>query len=101
MAQGYYIIHLEDDKEYKNVIAELRYFAYPGAFASSLMDSFLLSDYGLQPQLLHISKFGKMYTTNATVNDLFAEKGKYSEIALACKQIFLKRNPRVNIKDIQ
>ena len=101
MAQGYYIIHLEDNKERTNVIAELRYFAYPGAFASSVMDNFLLSEYDLQPQMLHINTFNKMHTTNATVHDILSEKGKYSEIILECKKIFLKRNPRLSIDNIQ
>lgn len=102
MAQGYYIIHLEDNKERTEVIAELRYFAYPGAFASTPMDSFLLSEYDLQPKLLHINSLNnQMHVTNATVYSILAEKGQYSKIVSECKEIFLKRNPNLSKESIQ
>ena len=102
MAQGYYIIHLEDSIGRTEVVAELRYFAYPGAFASSIHDSFLLSEYELQPTILHYN-YGSQpfYKSNATVVCILSEKGQYSKIVSQCKEIFLKRNPNLSADNIQ
>ena len=102
MAQGYFIVHLEDNIERTEVVAELRYFAYPGAFASTPMDSFLLRDYELQPTILHYNYGSKpFHTKNATVHDILSEKGQYSKIVSQCKEIFLKRNPNLSADNIQ
>lgn len=94
MAQSYFIVHLEDNTERTEVIAELRYFAYPGAFASRVMDSFSLKDYELQPTILHYNS-KPFYTNNATVYDILSEKGMYSKLIEQSKEIFLKRNPNL------
>lgn len=101
MAQGYFIIHLEDNIGRTEVVAELRYFAYPGAFASTPMDSFLLSEYDLQPQVSYRNFNNQVCVTNATVYSILAEKGQYSKIVSECKEIFLKRNPHLNVDNIQ
>lgn len=99
MAQGYYIVHLEDDKERENIIAELRYFAYAGCFASCVHDSFLLSEYDLQPTML-VSNWKGLSTRNANTSDIVSHNGKYSEMIAKCTEIFLKRNPNLSAEHI-
>lgn len=112
MNAGYYIVHLEDEfvkdnifQKHNGIQAQLRYFAYPGAFTSSVIDKFKLDEYDFSPIKLTMKK---SYTFKGGIRteiytkrtyDLF--RGEYSNIINQCKKIFMTRNPNICFNNIQ
>ena len=107
MPHSYYIVHLEEKDDV--IFAQLRRFAYAGAFTSSVWDEFDLKEYGLHPTVI------RQFTNRFNPNDRRIEvkplrlaeiicsgnKGDYQYITQRCKEIFLERNQNIENARIQ
>ena len=108
MPRSYYIIHLEEkDRQNKVIYAQLRRFAYPGAFASSVCDEFDLKEYELHP--IKIGQFINRFTNERKMETDFLSWSEivsignneaYLYIIQRCKEIFMKRNLNIDINKI-
>jgi len=107
MPHSYYIIHLED-KGNKTVYAQLRRFAYPGVFASSVWDEFDLKEYDLHP--VEVKQFINNFTNERRMETNFlswsdivsvGNNENFLYIIKECKEIFIKRNPNIDVGRIQ
>ena len=117
MPHSYYIVHLEEKTKEepgkispsKEIFAQLRCFAYPGAFASSVRDEFNLKEYGLHPVKIRqfINNFNpderKVETNFLSLSEIASagNKDDYAYIMQRCKEILMKRNPNIEVSKIQ
>ena len=107
MPHSYYIIHLED-KGNKTVYAQLRRFAYPGAFSSSVWDEFDLKEYDLHP--VKVKQFVNNFTNERKMEMDFLSWSEivsignnedYQYILRKCKEIFIEKNHNIGERRIQ
>lgn len=109
MPHSYYIIHLEEkDKQNKIVYAQLRRFAYPGAFASSVWDEFDLKEYGLHPTRFRqfsnpFSGERKVEVSPLSWSEIISvgNREDLSYIMQRCREIFMERNPNIDSNKMQ
>ena len=109
MPHSYYIVHLEaKDRQNKVVYAQLRRFEYAGAFASSVFDEFDLKEYGLHPVMFRqfTNTFTNAHKTEISPlswSDIVSvgNSADYLYIKQRCKEIFMERNPNIDVNAIQ
>ena len=117
MPHSYYIVHLEEKTKEepgkinpdKEIYAQLRCFAYPGAFASSIRDEFNLKEYELHP--VKIKQFTnnfnpnerKIETSYLSLSEIISvgNREDYEYIMRRCKEILMERNPNIEANKIQ
>lgn len=103
MPHSYYIVHLEEKAD-ESIYAQLRCFAYPGAFASSVYDEFNVKEqfpdieWTVREIVSH--KMGlKTIVRNKRLREFFGKD--YLDLTEQCKKIFIKRNPNIDVNKIQ
>ena len=110
MPHSYYVVHLEEKDKINNIIyAQLKCFAYPGAFASSVWDEFDLKDYDLHPVEIRqfINRFNpveqRLEQRFLRLSEIVSvgNNTDYTYILNQCKAILMERNPNINENKIQ